>query len=293
MLIHELVSSKILPAMRGILAHKLSSAGISQRKIANYLEVTQPMISKILRKPLEEYYAGLAKLGLSRDFIEHYVNILVEIAISEDYERFISTTFTVVNQLALRAICGTRKDLIQLCITGVFRDPEIEYYKGLLFTVLTIRGLEKLIPEVGSNLAYAPRTPKSVSDIIGLTGRIIKIAGGVTFYGEPAYGGSRHVARVLLMATKSNPKLKFCFNVKCAKRVKNTLAEMGMHVVDTGPHLREDDFWVSIEKALLEKPQVVCDFGGLGLEPVAYIFAESFHQLESYLKNIVGGIHEP
>lgn len=279
--------------MRGILAHKLNSAGISQRKIASYLEVTQPMISKILRKPLDEYYTTLIKLGLSRDLIEHYVNILVEIATSEDYERFVSTTFTIVNQLALRAICGTRRDLIQLCVTGVFRDPELEYYKGLLFTILTIRGLEKLIPEVGSNLAYAPRTPGSVSDIIGLTGRIIRVAGGVTFYGEPTYGGSRHVARVLLIATRSNPQLKFCFNVKCTKQVKNILAEMNLHVANTGPHLREDDFWISIERALSEKPQIICDFGGLGLEPVAYIFTENFHQLESYLKILVGGIHEP
>lgn len=278
--------------MRGILAHKLSSSGVSQRRIAYFLEVTQPMVSKLLKKPLTEYYSDLEKVGLPRDLVEHYANILAEIVILGDYERFTTTAYTVVNQLALRAVCNTRRNYAHLCTSGTLRDPEVEYYKSVLLSILSIRGLEKLIPEVGSNLAYAPWLPRSVSDIIGLAGRVIKVSGGVSFYGEPIYGGSRHVAKVLLIATKYNTKLKFCFNTKYSKQIRNYLLSENLRVVETGPHLSEEEFWASIEKALAENPSALCDLGGLGLEPVTYIFSENPQQLEHILKALVSKVYE-
>jgi Uncharacterized conserved protein len=151
-----------------------------------------------LKKPVDEYYEELERLGLSRELIDHYVNILLDTCSNSNYERFILVSYTIINQMALRALCNTRNYLSRICFSGEFRDPEVEYYKSILFKILGIRGLEKIIPEVGSNLVYAPEKPTTISDIIGLTGRIVKVHGGVTYYGEPVYGGSKHVAKVLL-----------------------------------------------------------------------------------------------
>ncbi|MEM4481253.1 MAG: thiamine-phosphate synthase family protein [Desulfurococcaceae archaeon] len=290
MLIHELVSSRILPALRGIIAHKLDAMGVSQRKIAYYLEVTQPMVSKILRRPLSEFYVDLEKLGIQRDLVEHYVEILTEMVKGGDYDKFISTTFNVINQFALSAACNLRKNISTLCSSGFFRDPDIEYYKSALFRLMGIRGLERVIPEVGSNLVYAPRAPNNTGDIIGLTGRIVKTLSGVAFYGEPVYGGSKYVARILIIATKYNPKLRFCINIKYSPSIRVTIEKIGIPVADTGPHLREEDFWENVEKALTQKPIAICDHGGLGLEPIIYILAESSQQLESIIRAVVSGL---
>ncbi|MEM0002221.1 MAG: thiamine-phosphate synthase family protein [Desulfurococcaceae archaeon] len=287
MLIHEIISTRILPSVRGILAHKLSEKGVSQRKVSLYLGVTQPMISKILRKPLNEYYDELEKIGLPRDLVDHYINILLETCISNNYDRFILTSFTALNQMALRALCYTRNYLINICASGELRDPEIEYYKSVLSRLLGIRGLDRVIPEVGSNLVYAPKQPVHLGDVIGLTGRIVKVQGGVTYYGEPVYGGSRHVARVLMLVSKYNPRIRFCFNIICNRQIKATVVKIDPRVVTTGPHLSEEEFWEKIEEAAKEQPVFICDQGGLGLEPNTYIFTEDFEQLEYYLKKIV------
>jgi predicted fused transcriptional regulator/phosphomethylpyrimidine kinase/predicted transcriptional regulator len=282
----EVAYSKILPALRGILSHKLAERGLSQRKIAHYLGVTQPLISKLLKKPLESYYAELEKAGVSRDLVEGYAEVLVDLATSGEYARFVATSYSVVNQLAARALCS-RADLKSLCYSGLLVDPDVEFYKSVLFRVLGISGLAKVIPEVGSNLAYAPKPPASTSDIVGLTGGIARVAGGVTFYGEPMFGGSRHVARVLLVASKYNPKLRFCMNVKCSGFLERALVESGVRVESSGPHLSPEDFWTGIEEAARNKPNIICDYGGLGLEPVAYVFAISPDELVSLLELVV------
>lgn len=245
------------------------------------------MISKILRKPISEYYEELEKIGLSRDLIDHYIGILLETCIGNNYDRFVLTSYTVLNQMALRALCNTKNYIINICTSGEPRDPEIEYYKSILSKILSLRGLDKIIPEVGSNLAYAPKQPVNLGDIIGLTGRIVKVHGGVTFYGEPIYGGSRHVAKVLLYVSKHNPRIRLCFNIVCNRQINVNLIKLGLRVITTGPHLSEEEFWKKIEEVAGESPSFICDQGGLGLEPNTYMFAEDFEQLEYYLKKLL------
>lgn len=283
-----MISSKILVAIRGVIAHRLNSAGISQRKISRYLEITQPMVSKILRRPLDMYYLEFDKLKIPRDLIDHYVDILVSIILEDDYERFISTSYSIINQLALRSLCNTRKHLLKICVAGEFREPELEHYKSILFKLVNIKGLEKLIPEVGSNLVYAPRKPNNIGGIIGLTGRIVRTASGVIYYGEPVYGGSRHVARVLLIGTRADPSLKYCFNIRFNKQIRNILSNLNIKYVETGPHLSEEEFWSSIEETILNKrPSVICDNGGLGLEPITYLMSSDYTHLENIIKHIL------
>jgi predicted fused transcriptional regulator/phosphomethylpyrimidine kinase/predicted transcriptional regulator len=289
MLISELAYSKILPAIRGILAHRLIASGLSQRRVADYLGVSQPMVHKLLQKPLNSYYATLEGLNLTRSLVDYYTDLLVYLAIRGDYEKYTYMSFTILHHLALRAVCSIYSyKFIELCSSGVLRDPNIEYYKGVLLRIMSIKGLEKVIPEVGSNLAYAVQTPSSLSDVIGLSGGIVKTIDGVVFYGEPMYGGSRHVGRVLVEASRFNSQLRFCFNIKCTNKLKNILEEKGYSVEVTGPHLREEDFWSEIVKAISKKPTAICDLGGLRLEPIMYIFTKNAVELEDLLKIIIG-----
>jgi len=251
------------------------------------------MVHKLLKKPLEEYYSELERLGVSRLLVDHYVDILVYSATRGDYEKFTYMAFTLLNHLATRAVCSVYGyKFVDLCVSGVFKDSHIDYYKSFLLRILSIRGLERVIPEVGSNLAYAVRTPATLSDVIGLTGGIVKTVSGVVFYGEPMYGGSRHVGRVLVEVSKFNPEVRFCFNTKCTSTLRGVLEERGYSVEVTGPHLKEEDFWSELLTALSKKPTAVCDLGGLGLEPVMYIFASSIGELEEMLKLIVGVARE-
>jgi len=249
------------------------------------------MVHKILRKPVEKYYSELENLGISRATVDQYIDILVYFVLRGEYEKYTYMAFTIINHLASRAVCSIYSyKFTELCTSGVLRDPHIDYYKSALLRTISIKGLERVIPEVGSNLAYATQTPANISDIIGLTGGIVKTISGVVYYGEPMYGGSRHVGRILAEASRFNRDIKFCFNTKCTSKLRSVLEESGYSVEVTGPHLREEDFWSELTSALSKKPVAICDLGGLGLEPIMYIFTKSLGELEDILRLIIGAV---
>jgi predicted fused transcriptional regulator/phosphomethylpyrimidine kinase/predicted transcriptional regulator len=286
MLLHELISSKILPALRGVLAHRLHSLGVSQRKIAAYLDTTQPMISRVLKRDVEEYYSELKALGLSRDLVDHYVNILVDMVINEEYLKFVITSFGVINRLAITAFCQSEREATELCVRGEIVDPDIEHYKRVLNLLITTPCLDRLLPEIGSNLVYSPRPPRGLGDIIGLSGRIMRSTAGAVTYGYPMYGGSRHVSRVFLLVARGRPDIRYGFNLRYSEEVCRHLESLGLRVVYTGPHSSLESFWASVERSAELRPDAICDSGGYGLEPVVYVFTDSHEKLLQVLRSL-------
>ncbi|WP_042667258.1 thiamine-phosphate synthase family protein [Desulfurococcus amylolyticus] len=286
MIIHEIICGKILVSLRGLLAHKLSDQGLSQHKISRLLNVSQPMINKLLKRPVEEYLGELEKLGIERGIVEYYVEILCSIAFAQSLEKFVFTSYQVVNTLALKALCS-QQDFSNICQGGVFVDPDIEYYKTVLSRLLSIKGLHKLIPEVGSNLVYTPKAPSSIMDVIGLTGRIVKTLSGVTATGEPMYGGSQHLSRILLLVMLHNPVKKYGFNTRYEEAYLSSFNRLGLRTVITGPHENQEEFWRRIGEVSRLKPDIIVDLGGRGLEPVVYVFTSSYEELERILVNLV------
>jgi len=286
MIIHDTICEEILVPLRGILAHKLSERGLSQHKISSILHVSQPMVFKLLRKGIGEYISELERAGLERGIIEHYSNVLCDLALNSPHDKFILVSYQVINMLALRVLCS-KSGFTQVCVAGLPVDPDIEHYKAALSRLISLRGLHKLIPEVGSNLVYAPKPPSSITGIIGLTGRITRTLNGVTVSGEPMYGGSRHLSQILLLASSINPGKRVGFNIKYDPRYVKALEKLGLKLATTGPHEDQDSFWNAVERASKEKPDVIVDLGGRGLEPVIYIFTSSFDELEHVLAYIV------
>lgn len=289
MIIDE-AACRIAVVLRGILAHKLNEYGLSQYKISQVLNVSQPMVNKLLRKPLEEYYAELERMGVSKEVVEHYVDVLHSLALRAPRDRFEMVSYQVINTLALQVACIKHSDVFTSCLSQLNHpvDPSLEYYRIALARITSIKGLRELIPEVGSNLVYAPRPPAGISEVIGLTGRIVKTLEGVVALGEPMYGGSRHLSRILCLVSRFNPDKKVGFIVSYKPSRVEKLREIGLKLVLTGPHRDHQDFWASIERVVEARPDVIVDLGGEGLEPVVYVFTESFDKLENILLGIIG-----
>ncbi|MEM4527613.1 MAG: thiamine-phosphate synthase family protein [Desulfurococcaceae archaeon] len=284
MLIHELIYTRILPAIRGLLAHKLSSKGLSQHRIAHLLGVTQPVVHRLLKKSQEEYIKDLEEMGIGKEIVEHYVDVMCNLVLSGNIERFFIVSYSIVNSLALRSACKVYSGLGDFCLNGSLRDPDIEYYKSILYRVLQIPGIERLIPEVGSNLVYMPIKSADIAGVIGLTGRIVRSKDRVVVTGEPAYGGSRHLARVFLVMARYNSSLKLGFNTRHEPSVISGLRELGVPFAITGPHEDEESFWRSMEAVAVKRPLVILDQGGRGLEAINYIFASSIDELITLIK---------
>ncbi len=286
MIIHEVAVKKIIPFLKGVLVYKLYGRGFSQRRIASLFSISQPQVHKYLSKPLEFYYKILEHNGFSREQINRFIELLVELASRGEYVRFNIVFSTIVDYLAKQYICTHDKRFYEYCY-GISRiiDPFILEYEDALKRILSIKKLYRLIPEVGSNLVYAPRIARDINDVIGLPGRIVRIGQNTVALGQPIYGGSRHTASILIIAQKYNPVKHVAMNIKYIGNI-DELFNKTYRILKCGPHDR-DLFWENIEKCLSSKPDILCDEGGHGLEPVIYIIAKDFDELINLIKQLV------
>lgn len=104
-------------------------------------------------------------------------------------------------------------------------------------SLLKTPGFEQLVPEVGSNIAFARTKPEKPEDVAAIEGRIVRTPRGLRVCGRVAYGASRHLARVLIEASKLDPRLRSAINLKPDPLFLEALRSMGIAPVDvSGAH---------------------------------------------------------
>lgn len=286
-IVHEIASKKILPILRGIIVHELKNRGFSQYRISQILGITQPQVNKYLSKPINYYYSEASNLGFNTDYLSYLVSLVVNTIVNGYINKYIILINSILHKLATDYICRTHREL---CIGDRLADPYIEFYREWLDRIVSIDNIVLLIPEVGSNIVYSPHRPSDCLDIIGLTGRLVRAGTSVRVAGEPMYGGSRHLARTLILASKYNDKVRIAMNII---RVKNIdIMKSTYRITYCGPHDSIENFWRNIEEKLVEKPDILVDEGGFGLEPVTYIYADEFEKLEHILREIINIVIE-
>ena len=141
----------------------------------------------------------------------------------------------------------------------------------------------KLIPEVGTNFVFSNPKPRSINDIVGVSGRIVKSFDKVLVAGSLEYGGSRHIGSALLEVAKKFPQTKSALNVKYDKKFISKAKTKGMVVKN---YQRSDEPsktkskeggtvpW-GIRNAIrdsVKAPDVIFHTGDMGNEPMSIIF---------------------
>lgn len=98
--------------------------------------------------------------------------------------------------------------------------------------------------------------------------------------GKPAYGGSKHTATVLLHAMRCMQGARAAIVVAYMEECIEAVKEHGRGIIRVGPHDSPEKLLDDIAGRLASEPGcgnagALVDLGGLGLEPVIYIFAET------------------
>jgi predicted fused transcriptional regulator/phosphomethylpyrimidine kinase/predicted transcriptional regulator len=226
---YEYISQVILPALRGLAAHRLSNMGYRQYSIARLLGVSQPMVHRYLLRSEAEYFSRLREEGIEEAVIGEALEVAVRALTSNDTASFL----LVVNELALRSrYCREAGCERILCPGGDVLA--IGYYERVLEKLASLSCLETLIPEVGSNLAYSPRGPAEPGEIIALDGRIVKSKGGVVIAGKPRPGGSRHTAGILSRYSRLNPRLRWALALSPRESLINIIKRRGIPLIPLG-----------------------------------------------------------
>lgn len=283
---HDLISEFVTPELRGLLAHKLREKGLGQLRISKLLGISQPMISKYMSVSYSEYLRKLEDLGLDANEVVRTVEILVEKLISDNYHEYLELTSSFLNSILRRGLlCKTHKKMspvvprdCEICFKMFeeIRDPYVEEVK-VAYEILSFypRGHE-IVPEVGMNIVSAPPNARDFRDVVGFSGRIVKSGDKVIAVGEPVKGGSKHTANVLLKVMSRFPNIRSAVAIKYDEKCIEKLSSSGLNVIKTGPHKSIEEFFASLEKAIngsSEEPDAVADAGGLGIEPVIYVFS--------------------
>jgi len=166
-------------------------------------------------------------------------------------------------------------------------DTHLSSLQSALEHLSKIPGMERLLPQVGTNLVYAKDGAETARDVAGLSGRVVASTRGALLCGETAYGASRHLASVVLEAMKKDSGVRSAVNVRTGEDITTGLRRMGLSV-ETIP--------CKVEGEGCPVTHYIMSHGGLsnayvhpgdfGVEPTTTILGESPEGLVDILEEL-------
>jgi predicted fused transcriptional regulator/phosphomethylpyrimidine kinase/predicted transcriptional regulator len=295
--IEEVVVEEFLPTVRSMLAEELRDRGLTQSEVAGVLGISQSAVSKYahgdvertplfaeddrVRETVTEVAEGLAT-GDRRP-VGALVELEVLIRRLED-----GGPISRLHEQRMPALSEYGADFR-------IHDPDSELrtrervrssLRRALRTIRNTSGFSTLIPAVGSNLVACLPSAERVEDVAGVPGRIFDVKGKVEVPGEPEFGVSEHVARVLLAARAAGTDARAAMNVRYEAEIVDALATEG-HA--TAEFESEDDVDAAVAAALAETPDatVLYQTGDYGVEPIVYVLGDDPDAVVATVRTLV------
>lgn len=140
-----------------------------------------------------------------------------------------------------------------------------------------------LIPEVQSNLAEALPNASTFKDVAAFPGRIVKCGSKIRRLDGPRFGGSQHMAKILLASSRMGSRFKAVMNIRYGEDVLEACSRKGFSI-ESFNRLDEPKDVKFREGSSLEwgtlsvlgkckiAPDVVYDKGDAGKEPMIRVF---------------------
>lgn len=172
-------------------------------------------------------------------------------------------------------------------------DQLIEMYGRMTSALLNLERCHEfasLIPEVRTNMVYAKSGARDPADVLAIDGRITVVSGVPKAAGQPRFGASNHLARLIIGIMESWPGMRTAINfsntpdlarwleVYCQKKgwafaVIDRQAEPEVFRGVEGSTMA----WKAkeaVRAAGNRAPKIFCDAGAFGKEPVSVIAGE-------------------
>ncbi len=148
----------------------------------------------------------------------------------------------------------------------------------------------QLVPEVQTNIGLALCNAKTHGDVLAIPGRIIKNGDDIFTGAEPEFGGSRHVANIVLTVMRHNPGKRAVMNIKytdallkICQRLRFKIASFDRADEPRNVRVREGSSleW-GTQNALMaygSVPDIIYDLGGIRKEEMIRVIAEDMESL--------------
>ncbi len=185
--------------------------------------------------------------------------------------------------LAIKSSFPTGKGVVPANPYG-YAEREMARYAVIMaleeaLAVLKSQCIRHLIPEVQSNLGYALPFAENEEEIAAFPGRIIGFGDSVHTLASPAFGASRHIARIILSAMRYDNTYRSAMNIRFGADIIKKCRQLKWHVASFDR--REEPVSIKrIEGASLrwgvdmavqnasKIPDVIYDRGDIGKEPI-------------------------
>jgi len=157
-----------------------------------------------------------------------------------------------------------------------------------------------LIPEVSSNLGYALPYAEGIEDVAAFPGRIVRMGDSIATQGDPEFGASRHIARIILTVMANHPEHCAAMNIRYSKENVARLRQQGFSVErfdrKREPKRIKDREGSSLEWGVSEVlrrvkrvPDFIFDEGGVGKEPMIRVLGRTPVEVVEKALKAVGG----
>ena len=94
-----------------------------------------------------------------------------------------------------------------------------------------IKNIHRVIPECQTYFVFAKTNPKTINDVLGISGRLVKTGKEIEIAGQIVYGGSQHVASAVIEVNKKFPEILSCINIKYDKKIILKAKKLGLTVL--------------------------------------------------------------
>lgn len=136
----------------------------------------------------------------------------------------------------------------------------------------------KLVPQVGTNIAYALPDARDLNEVAGISGRIIRIKEQIKAIGEVEFGASKHVASIVLAAMKFDPAIRAAMNIRYSQDIlekcKLRIGTFDRKYEPRGVSTMEWGTTQAIKK-LGSMPDIIYDLGSVGKEPMIRLLGKN------------------
>lgn len=210
-------------------------------------------------------------------------NFAIALAFSIAQKKNIVDSARFAKQFTYDAIQSAQKIGRGIKIT----NPKQDMIKSELGNaIIQFENLEQIsahIPECQTNFVFAKQKSKSIEDIVGVSGRIVKVGKSAITAGTLEYGGSRHVATAVLMMQKKFPRIRSGLNIRYDEDVVRKFARSGAKIASYDRRLEpqasksKENSSISwgIGRAIKKSasaPDIIYHTGDYGKEPMIIVF---------------------
>jgi len=178
-----------------------------------------------------------------------------------------------------------------LSVTNFKKSSKIELeLEAAITNLIEINQMWSIIPECQTNFVFSKNKPKSIKDIFGMQGRIVKAGNRVIPSGDIKLGGSKHVASAVLQMNKKFPQIRSGINIKYNEKILKRLKQKHFKITSYNRKKEPPSFknkenssiiWGinSVTKDALKPFDAIFHKGDFGKEPMIIIFGKNPHDV--------------